>query len=209
MSSYLILREISEALRRILWQAFRRDPVLRDLFPTERSITFLNPQEASRDDSLQLSLWLYHVTVNGFLRNQALGPGATEPEHGALTVSQRFPALPLDLFYLITPLARPHDTDLPLMGKTLQVLNDNAIIVVRDPEGSSAEELRVIFNQLTIDELSHLWDALRHPYRLSVGYLVRVTRIDSERVLESARVIDRPEVLSETPAQRRRQRRRQ
>ena len=42
-----------------------------------------------------------------------------------------------------------------------------------------AEELRIIFCRLTLEELTRIWDALREPYRLSVCYQVRVSRICS------------------------------
>ena len=190
VSSYLILREVGESLRAILWDAFSRDPILQPIIQTEDQITFLDPNEAERDQSLKLSLWLYHITENGFMRNQPAGPGGTRT-NGSSTTTQRGTPLPLDLYYLMTPLTVPGDTDLSIMGKTLQVLNDNAIIVVRDPETRSAEELRVVSQQMTIQELSHLWDALRRPYRLSAAYIVRVTQIDSDRVVESARVVER------------------
>ena len=42
-----------------------------------------------------------------------------------------------------------------------------------------------------LQELTGIWDALREPYRLSVCYEIRLTRIDSLRSLKAARIADR------------------
>lgn len=191
MSNYLILKEISEALRAILWHSFESDPQIRQIVPSEDSITFLDPEQASHDNCFRLSLWLYRVAENGFLRNQTPPPGGSRAIEGTVTTRTPSTPVPLDVFYLVTPLATPHDGDLPLMGKVLQVLNDNAIFLVKDPESGSVEELRLLLQSLPMNELSLLWDSLRQPYRLSASYLVRIVQIDSERSRESARVVER------------------
>jgi hypothetical protein len=48
-----------------------------------------------------------------------------------------------------------------------------------------------VLARLTLEELTRVWEALREPYRLSVGYIVRVTRVESLRAVRNARVIDR------------------
>ena len=91
----------------------------------------------------------------------------------------------------MTPFATSRDADHLLLGKTMQVLYDNAITVLRDPVSRVFEELRIILARLTLEELAGVWEALREPYRLSVAYQVRVTRIDSLRSFPVTRVIDR------------------
>jgi len=51
--------------------------------------------------------------------------------------------------------------------------------VLDDATQDVTEELRIIFNQATLDELSRIWNTLREPYRLSVCYQVKTVRIDS------------------------------
>ena len=108
---------------------------------------------------------------------------------------RKFPPLALNLFYLVTPFApqgEPESEHL-LLGATMQVLYDNSILFLRDetPGEEIAEEVRVILSRLSLEELTRIWEALREPYRLSVCYEVRVTRIDSRRLPDGARVIDR------------------
>ena len=103
----------------------------------------------------------------------------------------RQPPLALDLSYLVTPFGASGEADHLLLGKSMQVLYDNAITLLRDPVASVHEELRIILARLTLDELSGVWESLREPYRLSVAYQVRVTRVDSRRLVGAGRVVDR------------------
>jgi len=69
-----------------------------------------------------------------------------------------------------------------VLGKVLQVFNDHAILRGSDLQISlsgSTEELRLILETLTLEELTRVWDALQEPYQLSVSYLVQVVSIDS------------------------------
>ena len=184
MSSYMVVRAVSQEVRRILVTAFRNDPVFDDIVPSEQSIVFANPTETARDASNRLSLWLYQITENEFLKNQ---PGP----RGKGTELDRFPPLALNLFYLITPFGPSGEADHLLLGKTMQVLYDNAMPRLLDTGDGSEEELRIIFCRLTLEELTRVWEALREPYRLSICYQVRVARIDSERAFATARVAER------------------
>ena len=82
----------------------------------------------------------------------------------------------------------------------MQVLYENAIIRIQRPADDIAEELRVIFCRLSLEELTRIWEALREPYRLSVCYLVRVTRVDSHRASERARVVEAASDYGGVPA---------
>jgi Pvc16 N-terminal domain len=57
----------------------------------------------------------------------------------------------------------------------------------------------VIFCRLSLEELTRIWESLREPYRLSVCYLVRVTRIDSRRTPESGLVVERSAGFTDDP----------
>jgi len=183
MSSYMVLAAVTDTLRSILWQAFSADPVLQPVVGSESAIVFSNPTETARDSANRLSLWLYQVTENEFLKNQA-------PSRGNGGNSSQMPPLALNLYYLITPFATSGNADLLLLGSTMQVLYDSAVILLHDPVDDVFEELRVVLCRLSLEELTLVWQALREPYRLSVCYQVRVTRIDSRRVVEGARVVE-------------------
>jgi hypothetical protein len=161
-------------------------------------ILYLNPTETARRRSSSnntLSLWLYQVTENEHLKNQPVtrsnGPNS-------------FNEIPLalNLYYLVTPFG-PTDGnpngELLLLGKVMQAMYDNPTLIVQAPLNNVFEELRVILCRLTLEELTRIWEALKEPYRLSVCYQIRVTRVDSNRIQQGARVVEAHSVYGETP----------
>jgi hypothetical protein len=183
MSAYGVIRSVSGALRQILWEEFDADPQVRAIVGSEQAIVFTNPKETSGQASDKLSLWLYRITENEFLKNQ--------PDGRANGADTRRPApLALDLHYLVTPFARSGELDHLLLGKTLQILYDNATTLLRIPAESIAQDLRIILARRTLEELTRVWEALQEPYRLSVAYEVSVTEVDSLRTDGYGRVVD-------------------
>jgi hypothetical protein len=183
VSGYLVIDAVSNALRRILWEEFDADTVVRPLVGAEAAIVFRNPTETARDSANRLSLWLYQITENEFVKNappvRANGAEATRPT-----------PLALNLFYLITPFGPTGEADHVILGKTMQTFYDNATVILRDQVSDIAEELRIVFCRVTLEELTRVWESLREPYRLSVCYQARVVRIDSQKTMGSARVLE-------------------
>lgn len=193
MSSYQVIAKVSATLKDILWAAFSDEGEILNIVGNdkEQAIVFKNPTETAKKAAHKLSLWLYQITENEFVKNQPMLRAANGDQ--SAHKKAQFPPLALNLFYLVTPFAsREGDdgrADHHLLGKTMEVLYDNATILVQDETEEIAEELRVIFCRLTLEELTRVWEALREPYRLSVCYQIRVTRIDSQRQPERARVL--------------------
>ncbi len=181
MSSYLVIAAVSEALRQILWEEFSADSRIARQIQSREEIALKNPTEAAKDASHKLSLWLYDISENPFRRN--------DTSHRA--EGKEFPALPLNLHYLLTPLSVTGEADHVLIGKSMQVLSGNPTVFLRDELDDIHEELRVMQSRLSIEEMSQIWNALQEPYRLSMCYEVRAARVDSERALGDARVIER------------------
>ena len=177
MASFQSLREVNYQLREILWQAIRDEPILRAVIPTLQSITFLDPTQAARDASNRLSLWLYHIDLDGIVRNQVPPPVVRAGDSGGMSVPDV--PIPLLLHYLVTPLIEPGEGDLVVLGRVLQVFHANGIFDTQD-QTDGGQSLRLTFEPLAIDQISLLWQALASPMRLSVGYQVRIVRIDGE-----------------------------
>ena len=197
MSSFQVLLEVSKRLRSTLFDAIQNDPDARDLLDSDANIVFTNPTETAlkRSSKTTLSVWLYQITEDEFLKNQ---PPTRANGHNSVAETP----LALNLYYLITPFG-PSDgapeKELLLLGKVLQVMYDNATLLVRSPADNIFEELRVILCRLSLEELTRIWEALRESYRLSVCYRVRVTQIDSTRVQEKARVVQSDSQYGEVP----------
>jgi hypothetical protein len=165
---------------------------VRDIVASDAEIVFINPTETARNSSYHLSLWLYQVTENEFVKNSPLPRDNNQ-------ITSPYPPLALNLYYLITPFSDSQDKNQILLGRTMQILYDNAIIGLRSPEDGVAEDLRIVLCRLTLEELTRVWEALREPYRLSVAYQVRVIHIDSQRVESNARVLSAKRDYSSAP----------
>jgi hypothetical protein len=189
VSDYVVVAATSRALQQILWEAFANDPLINPIISSREEIVFRNPTQTAMDSANRLSLWLHQVNENEYVKNQPMLHGNNGHEQ------LRYPPLALNLFYLVTPFAPQGDPESEhlLLGATMQVLYDNSILFLRDQtQGEQvAEEVRIILSRLSLEELTRIWEALREPYRLSVCYEVRVTRIDSKRMPQGALVIDR------------------
>jgi hypothetical protein len=183
MSSYRVLAVASEGLRRLLWNSFSVDPITKPLVGTEDAIVFLNPTDTAQDSARRLSLWLYHVSEDEHVKNT--------PSVRLSDGSFRMTPLALDLYYLLTPFATSGEADHLLLGKAMLTFHDTAIVRIVDGAAMDVnEELRITLFRRSLDDISPVWQALREPYRLSVCYQVKVTHIDSNRVDQSAHVVN-------------------
>jgi hypothetical protein len=142
------------------------------------AIHLQSPPEVKELGLTGVSVWLYKVSRMSEMLNMP-------PERISPTQLNRTP-LPLQLYYLVTPLMDDPIARHTVLGRILQVFNDFSILRGTDLRGVLAgtnEQLRVNLEALTIEELSLIWEALAEPYQLSITYLVQVVKIDSDREL--------------------------
>lgn len=199
MSSYHVLARVSALLGDMLWDAYRIDNQINPQVVSSRNaIVLSNPTETKQQAANKLSLWLFQINENPYLKNQNLlrtrVPNAVRPEPMA------YPPLSLDLCYLVTPFTGAADADLNLLGKTMQVFYDRSIVKVEEPNDEVFEELRIVLTNMDLEEITRVWEALNEPYRLSVCYKVRVTSITSDRRLELGRVDEQTRQYRDDPA---------
>jgi hypothetical protein len=183
--------EVSRFLTHTLWLGFSEDLAVQTFVGAESNIVISNPaQPIGGAVRRTLSLWLYQVTPNEHLRN---APMERTSDDGV----ERFPPLSLNLYYLLTPSTGSDDGDQLVLGKSLQLFHDRAVMTMPSPNvAGEGEELHLSLVQRTIDELAEVWEALQEPYRLSVCYEVRAIRIASQRVLRRRRVSERESELA-------------
>jgi hypothetical protein len=147
------------------------------------SIKLTNPAEP--DPDRRLSLWLYNILLNEHLRN-----ASNVRVKGDEQI--QFPPLSLNLYYLLTPSTGSDEGDQYVLGKSMQILNDSAILQMQNPGApGTAEDLHLSLAQRSIQELAEVWEALQERYRLSVCYEVRSVRIASQREIDALRVLER------------------
>jgi hypothetical protein len=181
MSSYQVLAAVSSGIRRILWNSFAADATVRSLVGTEEAIVFLNPTDTAKSSSNRVSLWMYLIAEDEFIKN--------EPNSRISDIREQFPPLGLDLYYLLTPFGTSADADLLILGRAVQALYDSGRTTLVNPAAQVAEDLSITLFRRTLDELSRVWEALQEPYRLSVCYQVRISRVDSTRTMQVSPVL--------------------
>lgn len=172
MSDYPVISAVSETLRALLTANITQST---DTQIKNVPIELLSPREMQdNQESLGVSVWLYRVSRFGDMLNEP-------PQRVSSTQLVRTP-LPILLYYLITPVATHPITRHMLLGKVLQVMNDNAILRGTNLHGNlrgTTDQLRLVLETLSLEDLSLVWDALSEPYQLSVSYMVQLVSIDS------------------------------
>lgn len=189
MSNYIIIQETSLELRRRIHAALSSAPDADlGLSNPETDITFSPPSD-DMTDSPRLSIFLYHIEPDGYLRNQnQLAAGQT---------GLRSPPMAVQIKYLITPLDDEEDHNHLMLGRILQHFHDQPFISslggipLDNSFGGNSSQLRITLEGLSMEQLSHVWNVLNTRYRLSVAYSVRIVTIDSDQgVKEAKRVIE-------------------
>jgi hypothetical protein len=188
MSDYTVIADVGETLVGLL-----RDN-MQDMIASA-SIVLSSPGEVEAQDSPRLSLFLYQVVEDAYLKNQemqALNPSTS-----------LYPPLTLDLYYMLTSYGSSRIADRTdraieehtVLGRAMRVFYDNAIIkgsVLKRSLAGTSEELRLILHHVSLEELNRLWTSFPDKsYKLSVCYMVTPVKIDATRTMEVKRVIER------------------
>jgi Pvc16 N-terminal domain len=186
MSDYTVIAELGDSLVSMLFSELNADSQINGLIDSEDRISLESPAALESNNSVRLSMYLYRILENPYMKNRfpVEGPGA----------QQRKSPLTLDLSYVLTPMIGTPREQQIVLGKAMQVLYDRAILSGSDLNGSlgtSGEEIRLILNPVSLEELTRVWQALEIPYRLSVCYIARVAIVESEQQKFSQPVVDK------------------
>lgn len=188
MSHYTIIADVGDTLKKLLWENIKTDPRIHpDIIDSEDDITLFSPEEMDAGNTKKLSLFLYQITENPYLKNQEM--------QNTDSATLKCVPLALDLFYLITPKTDDRKKDYILLGKVMQTLYDNAIVkgsILQGTLAGTTEQLRVILYSLPFDEMIRLWSSFSEKsFRLSVCYQVTPVTIDSTHEIEAKRVVEK------------------
>ncbi|MCP4662009.1 MAG: DUF4255 domain-containing protein [bacterium] len=137
------------------------------------------PTSANAGDGYAaVNLYLYQVSENPHAKNR---PAVTRADG-----VREYPPLALNLYYLLTPYASDPVSAHRVLTHALQLLYVNSTLsgdALEDSVRLSVKQLTINLCQMSLEELTRIWNALQAPYRLSVCYEVRVVLIES--LLES------------------------
>ena len=179
MSSFSVVHDISIELQsQIVLSLKNASDVDFDVGGGVDKISLASPGEPIEDNTIA-SLYLYHLDIDKFQRNQRLLPDGSS-ERGF-----RRPPLPLQLRYLFTPVGDDEPTNHLVLGRVLQHFHDNpefstlSGIPIGNSFGGASREIRVRPDMLSLEQLTQMWSAFSAPYRAAVSFLVEVVAIDS------------------------------
>lgn len=159
----------------------------------DEEIALASPGAQGAGDDFRLTLYLYDVSPSEHLSN----------ERPPMTDSMREgDPLALDLHYLLTAHAKDGSNDPPttrtkeqhtVLGRAMQILQDNAIVRQPDLEGDldAGDELTVAVEDVPRDDVVNIWTTFSDdPYEPSVPYVVSPVIIESERREPLDRVVE-------------------
>ena len=188
MSDYTVIADVGETLIDLL----RED--MQDLI-SPASIILFSPGEMEAPDYPRLSLFLYQVIENSYLKNQ---------EMQALdSTTMQYPPMTLDLYYMLTSYGSSHIADRTdraieehkVLGLAMRIFYDHAILkgsVLRGSLAGTNEELRLTYYPASLEELTKLWNSFPdRSYKPSACYMVTPVKIDTTRRMEVRRAIER------------------
>ena len=197
MSNALGIAAVSAVLRDLLNNG------LVDASIGDVTVTAQAPDQIETDngDLTQLNLFLLQATPNQGWRNVGL-PSLD----GAGTGRVSNPPLALDLSYLLTAYGTADFEAEILLGYAMQVLHEQPVLnrqAIRDsfavpPVGGGilppalqtlvaaeladqVEQIKIVPQALSTDDISKLWTAFGAPYRPTAGYLASVVLIEGRR----------------------------
>lgn len=152
-------------------------------FELYQTSNFTSPMEEG------ISLFLYRVEINSSLRNLPIRTG--------LDGISRRPPLPLDLYYLLTVWAKDVVKQQRILGWAMRTLEDAPVLSASrlnnfGPESDvfqPNEKIELIYQSLSLQDLSNLWSAFKVSLPMSVAYIARVVGIDSTISMEDAAAV--------------------
>ena len=182
MSDYTAISDVGKTLIKLLWDNIKDDDTAKSIIGSENQITLSSPEESDK----KLSLFLYQVTENAYLKNEEM--------QSLNTTKLKYPPLFLNLFFLVTPHTENSDNDHIILGKVMQIFHDNSILrgsVL--PDSLVGDELKLIMTPLSIEDMNKICTVIykSKPYRLSVCYEITPVAIESMREREVKRVTER------------------
>jgi hypothetical protein len=197
MSDYTAIADVGETLVELLREN------MQDIVPAD-SISLVSPGEIEGKDNIRLSLFLFQVEENTYLKNldmEVLGPSKLKT-----------PPLTLDLYYMLTSYPSSGIQDRTertaeehrILGRAVQVLYDNPILTGSILKGSLSvydTELHVICSTLSLDDMTKIWSTFKDKsFRPSVCYQVTPVKIESSSEKKISRVTGGPQ--RQTPERR-------
>jgi hypothetical protein len=184
MANHRAIVSVGESLVTYLRNAYPAD--LRVEIPCAFRLVSSNELNAPNlDFGTAVTLYLHRVTIDPHVRNSHVPVGPT---------TTRVP-VSLDLHYLLTVWADSAASEQTILGWVVRELYQHEALSQSDltPAGGwTADEIvQVIPGEISNEDMMRIWDAIDPPYHLSLSYIARVIRIDTESEPDARPVVVR------------------
>lgn len=206
MSNALAIAAVTAVLRDLLNNGLVEGDVPSQVGAVQ--VTALPPSAITvgQEEPARLNLFLYRVTPNQGWRNDRLP--SRSPDGARMTN----PALALDLHYLLTAYGGDEFVPEILLGYAMQILHETPCLTrdaIREalaapsPVGGAilppgfktlvaadladqVEQVKLVPETLSIEDMGKLWGTFLAPYRVSAAYSASVVLIESQKSTRSA-----------------------
>jgi len=170
-----VFKGAAEALKKVLEPGFVDVPAF--------SFQFESPADVDLTTPDAVSIFLYSVSPNQFLRNTGPSILSRNPN----SVEMRAQDVLLDLYFMITAYAQTKDSEFAILERVIQMLHDYPLIEgVSLTTGLVENEnthVRIEPINLSMDDLNKLWSIFpQKSYRLSMFYQLTPVRMKSSLV---------------------------
>jgi Pvc16 N-terminal domain len=177
LADYQAVFAVGDALAKYLQNAY--DPAVVGF---QCAFKLVSSAEIANEDTVKLdktvSLYLHRVTTAEHYRNVTRLPDSQFDQ----------PVLYLDLHYILSywdANAEGAEAEQKILTWAMQTLQSNAIIDTSvlglsgsAPGWAAGDSVQLIPADLSMQDILDIWNSLGPSYRLSVGYVVRVVRVD-------------------------------
>lgn len=173
MANILAIHSVGASLVTYLRNSY--PDALRTAHPCEFRLLSSGELTTQDDFGTTLSLFLYRVTMNEYLRNT--GKVVDRFSRGA--------PLSIDLHYLMSVWATSALAEQTILAWAMRQFHLHPMLdrssLSPEAEWETGDVIHVIPAELSNEDIMRIWDALEPSYRLSVSYVARVVRIDGEQ----------------------------
>ncbi|MFC5743237.1 DUF4255 domain-containing protein [Dyella tabacisoli] len=179
-----VIRWVSESLRKLV-----REHI--PLLSAESAVVFESPAEIEAVGENKLSLYLYQIEHNVWLRNLPPTLSHRQPVSAGPNTLQVTPApLVVDLVYMMVPYAKSAELELVLADELLRLFHDVAALEgpLLHPglQQTGNQCIDIVPRDSSIEALRELWAGFGgKPYKLTKLYLLSPVRIPSGRPFDT------------------------
>lgn len=168
---YTIVSSVSGALVKLL-----RDAMVPKVLEGRDMIGLCTPEDHG---DVTLGIWLYDIRENDELRINGMLPFDD--------TQLKYPPMYLNLHYMVTAYSEMDiryraEEEHRLLAKAMQVLRDSSVLDADTlaPVGTAdPADLRIEFQNFTMEDKMKAWNGLHVPYRLSLFYRVAPVELES------------------------------